>query len=174
MNLGLAQVRMGRVREAVKYFEDGRDVYQTLGDERRSAELDVLAAGLQVGLWHGVPEALRRLANARAALRKLGHTDFEVLSMQIEALPFETRANHRTPLRLLRQALTMATERNLEDKIHALNTDIGLSNFALNDYAAARKVLESTLAGGITGRAYRTRSGRHSAWGPRGGEGQPR
>ena len=147
MNLGLAQVRMGRVREAVKYFEDGRDVYQTLGDERRSAELDVLAAGLQVDYGTGVPEALRRLANARATLRKLGHTDFEVLSMQIEALALRNSGKPQDALRLLRQALTMATERNLEDKIHALNTDIGLSNFALNDYAAARKVLESTLAG---------------------------
>jgi tetratricopeptide (TPR) repeat protein len=148
MNLGLANVRMGLVRDAVKYFENGRDKYQQLGDERRSAELDVLAAGLQVDYGTGVPDALRRLANARAALHKLGHADFEVLSMQIEALDLRNSGKPQEALRLLRQALTIATERNLADKIHALNTDIGLSHLAMNEYEAARTDLESAHAGG--------------------------
>jgi tetratricopeptide (TPR) repeat protein len=148
MNLGLAHVRMGRVAEAVRHFQEGRDVYQQLGDERRSAELDVLAAGLQIDYGSNVTDALRRLASARATLRKLGHADFEVLSMQIEALHLRNSGRFQDALKLLHQALALAMERNLTDKIHSLNTDIGLSQFALSQFDAARKTLDEAIRGG--------------------------
>jgi len=148
MNLGVAHKRMGRVKEAVSHFQEGRNVYQNIGDERRSAELDVVAAWLQVEYGTGITDALRRLSNARATLHKLGHTDFEVQTMQAEALHLRNAGKPDEALRILRQAVTIAKERNLEDRLQSLNSDIGAVYIAMNDYNAAKAALEPAVAGG--------------------------
>jgi tetratricopeptide (TPR) repeat protein/TolB-like protein len=148
MNLGLAHLRMGRVKDAMSHFQEGRDVYQKIGDERRFAELDVLAAGLQVDYGSGIADALRRLSNARATLNKLGLTDFEVLSMQIEAHQFRDAGKPEEALRILRQAVTIAKERNLEETLQSLNADIGIVHLMSNNYSAARTALEPAVAAG--------------------------
>jgi tetratricopeptide (TPR) repeat protein len=149
MNIGLAQVRMGQIAEAVKSFQESRDVYQQIGDQRRSAEEEVLAAGLQVDYGNGVADALKRLSNARATMRSLGHADFEVLCLQVEALGARNAGRPKDALRLLHQALSVATERNLEERTHSLNSDIGLTYIALNDLEAARKALDTPARQGL-------------------------
>ncbi len=149
MNLGLAHARMGEIAKAVTYFQESRDVYQEIGDERGSAEQEVLAAGLQVDYGSSVTDALKRVAKARLLLRELGQADFEVVSMQVEATAARQAGRPEESLRVLRQASTIATERNLNDRMQSLKTDIGISHFVSGDLDSAKSVLEAPAAAGF-------------------------
>src|SRR5207249_1065200 len=85
MNLAYSHQLMGEASKALRYYQQSHDVYQDLGDQRRAAEQDVNIADLQVTYGGELDDALRRVANARATLHKLGYLDFEVGAMQVQA-----------------------------------------------------------------------------------------
>src|SRR4051812_7611135 len=124
MNIGLSQVKLGQVEEALRYFQQSRDVYEEIGDEGRAAEGEVNAAGLQIHYGSDPADGLRRLAIARAALDKVGYTDFEVVAMQLEGVGLSFSGQQSKALRLFHEALSIATERHQEDQMVSLKLDI--------------------------------------------------
>jgi tetratricopeptide (TPR) repeat protein len=89
---------------------------------------------------------LRRTSNARAALKRLGHINFELLAMQVQARSYLHAGRHADAQRQMREALTIARERKAADRVVSLTTDIALSDFLLNKYETARAALENLLA----------------------------
>jgi tetratricopeptide (TPR) repeat protein len=68
--------------------------------------------------------------------------DFEVVAMQLEAAGLSYSGQQIAALRLLHQALSIASERHLQEQMPSLNLDIARCHFLLNDYETARKELE--------------------------------
>lgn len=146
MNLGVIHEGLGERAQVLKYFQQGRDFYQQIGDERRAAEQEVNTANLLVSYGGDQNEARRRLANARATLQKLGHVEFELLAMQSEAASHRNAGRHAEALRQLHEALSLAKERQLSQKIVSVTVDIADSHLLLNEYEAARARLEEIAA----------------------------
>lgn len=148
MNLAVVHEKMGQAVEAVRYYQTSRDVYRQIGDERRAAEQEVNAAGLEVAHGGDLNDVRRRVTNARAALRKLGYVDFEVFAMQVQAA-IERGAGRLTEARrLLAEASSIATERNLRSHLTSLKVDAAITESLVNDYQAARSLLESIVDAG--------------------------
>jgi tetratricopeptide (TPR) repeat protein len=131
--------------EAGRYYQQSRDVYQQIGDERRAAEQEVNAAALLVA--GNADEAFRRLANARATFHARGYVDFEVFAMQVQAESLAKMGRLDEALRLLREAASIATERQLKDRLAEVKMWVGNVQILQGDYEAARKILEEVLAG---------------------------
>jgi serine/threonine protein kinase/tetratricopeptide (TPR) repeat protein len=162
MNLGVSYQMMGKIPDAVAYFDQSRQVYQEVGDQRRAAEQDVNAAGLEVNYGGKIDAALRRLANARVALHKLGYVDFEVSAMLGQAQGELAAGRMTESLRLLREGSSVATERQLKRHLDELKMAMATVEMFRGNYDAARQTVEPLIAGEdttpeariILGRAY--------------------
>ncbi len=154
MNLGVAHEAMGHVDQASRYYQESRDVYH------RGAEQEYNAAAMLVS--SDPKEAYRRLANARATFHKLGYIDFEVFAMKAQADSLATMGQLAEALRLLREAASIAIERQLKEHLAAVKVSIGNVELLQRNYEAARKTLEEVVAVGeapaeaeiALGRAY--------------------
>jgi tetratricopeptide (TPR) repeat protein len=142
MNLGVAHQSMGQITEALDYYRQSRAVYQAIGDQRRAAEQDVNLAKLEVNFGGDLDGALRRLANARAALHKLGYLDFEVNAIEAQAMGEMAAGRLGEALRLLREASSTATERQLKIKLTELKTIIANVELLQGNYDTAREAVE--------------------------------
>jgi tetratricopeptide (TPR) repeat protein len=138
MNLGVVHEKLGQPAGAVGYYQESRD-------ERRAAEQEVNAAGLEVTHGGDLNDARRRVANARAALRKLGYLDFEVFAMQVQAAIERAAGRLTEARRLLTEASSIATERDLKSHLTSLNVDAAIVEWLQNDYEAARARLEPVV-----------------------------
>jgi tetratricopeptide (TPR) repeat protein len=141
-NLGAAYQEMGQRAEALDYYQQGRDVYQQIGDERRAAEQEVNVANLLIHFGRDHADTLRRLTNARATLKKLGFVAFDVYAMQLQAASQIYSGRHVDGRRVLREALTLAKERKLTNRSVSLTIDLAQSYFLTNEYETARTLLE--------------------------------
>lgn len=149
MNLGVAHEFLGQRAQVVRYFEQSRDFYQQIGDERRLAEQEANAAAVLVQYGSNHEQALRRLANARAMLRKLGQVEFDVYAMEVEALSHVYAGRSTDARRQLLEALSFAKERQLSTRIASLTLAVAQSHFLLNEYEAARTLLDELLASDV-------------------------
>jgi tetratricopeptide (TPR) repeat protein len=141
MNLGVVYSRMGDPAAAATYYERTRDVYQAIGDERRAAEQEVNAAALQVD-YANDEAVVRGLENARATFRKLGHVDFEVFAMRVMAESRLASGRLDDALRLVREAASVGTERQLKDRVTSLKVTEAKIDLLKGEYEAARQTLE--------------------------------
>jgi tetratricopeptide (TPR) repeat protein len=91
-------------------------------------------------------EALRRLANVRTTLQKLGHVEFDIIAMQAEAVSQRNAGDYAAGLKQLTQALSIATERRLRDRVASIMLDIADSHILQSEYGAARSQLDKLLA----------------------------
>ena len=144
MNLGVAHESMGHADEAGRYYQQSRDVYQEIGDERRAAEQEYNAAALQVKT--NPADAFRRLANARATFHTLGYVDFEVATMRAQAESLAATGRPNEALRLLREAASIARERQLNQLLAEVKMWIGKVQLGQGENDAARKTLEEVVA----------------------------
>ena len=146
MNLAYAHHSMGKISEAVGYYEQSRRVYEAVGDQRRAAEQDVNAAGLAVTAGGNVDSALRRLMNARAVLHKLGYVDFEVTAMLGQGEAELAAGRVAESVRVLREGSSLATERQLTNRLAELKTMIAAAEIVQGNYEPARQALEPLAA----------------------------
>ena len=146
MNLGASHYYLGNRGSALDYYRQSRDLFERIGDERRAAEIDVNISEILVGYGGDVDEARRRIAPARAVLQKLGYVDFELQAAQIAAGSEILVGRHDAARTELRRALNVARERQLHSRVAALQTLIARSHFLLNEYEAARTLLDEVLA----------------------------
>jgi tetratricopeptide (TPR) repeat protein len=150
MNLGVANEAMGRTSQALGYYERSLDVYRQLGSERRAAEQEVNSVSLQVALGAAPGEVARRLTNALATLRALGHVDFEVAALQAQGDNEAGAGRLAEAKRILHEATTLATERGLKNRLLPLRVATANVAFLEADYEGARKILVEALAEGST------------------------
>ena len=141
MNLGVTSFRMGAAAAAAAYYDQSRDVYQSIGDERRAAEQEVNAAALRVPYANDA-SVVRGLENARATFRRLGHVDFEVFAMQVMTESELASGRLSDALRLVREAISIATERQLKDRLSILKVRMATIGMLQGDYEHSRQVLE--------------------------------
>ena len=146
MNLGVAQEAMGRTSEAVAYYERSRDVYRQIGNERRAAELEVTAVNLQIVLGLDPAEVTHRLTNALATFRKLGYADFEVFAMQVQGESEAASGRLAEARRILQKATSIATERDLKNRLTLLRVTTADVAVLQSDYEGARTILVDALA----------------------------
>ena len=122
-------------------------MYQEIGDERSAAEQEVNTGSLWVDYGND-PTQVRRLENARAT--------FEARLRRFRGLrdAGACRESHAAAgrlseaLRLLREATSLATERQLKKHLTLLKVRTGSVGLLQSDYEAARKVLEEVVASG--------------------------
>jgi tetratricopeptide (TPR) repeat protein len=145
-NLGVIHEQLGERAQVLNYYQQSRELYQQIGDERRAAEQEVNTANLLVNYGRNQAEALRRLANTRTTLQKFGHVEFEVIAMQAEAVSLRNAGRHAEALKQLRQALSIATERRLSERTLSIVLDMADSYILQNEYELARTQLENILA----------------------------
>jgi tetratricopeptide (TPR) repeat protein len=131
---------------AIDYYRQSHDVFEQIGEERRAAEQDVNAASLQVDYGSGQGDALRRLPRARAVLEKLGYIDWAVMAMQVEARGQRYGGYLAEARRQFVAALSLATERQLSDRVDSLAVDLAATDLLRDDYEAARKGLVELVA----------------------------
>jgi tetratricopeptide (TPR) repeat protein len=146
MNVGLAHLRLGQRRQALDYFGESRDFYEQIGEARRAAEAEVNLAALLVDHGGEQSEVLRHVSNAQSTFRKLGQVDFDLAAMEIAATSHRYAGQLVESLRQLNQALNMAKERQLRNRIESVSVNIAQSQFLLNEYEAARTLLEEVVA----------------------------
>jgi predicted negative regulator of RcsB-dependent stress response len=115
-----------------------------IGDERRAAEQEFNAAAMRVGT--DPDGAYRRLANARATFHKLGYIDFEVFAMKAQAESLAATGHREDALRLLREAASVATERQLKEHLAAVKVSMANVQLSQHDYDGARNTLEAVVA----------------------------
>jgi tetratricopeptide (TPR) repeat protein len=137
---------MGHTSEAMAYYEQSRDVYQELGNERRAAEQEVNALNLEVALGSDPADVTRRLTNAIATLRKLGYVDFEVQAMLVQGVSEASSGHLAEARRILHEAASIASERSLKDRIMSLRVAMANVAFLQSDYEGARTILLDAAA----------------------------
>jgi tetratricopeptide (TPR) repeat protein len=146
MNLGVVYGALGQRSAALKYYQQARDFYQQLGDERRAAEQEVNAASLLVQSGINRADALRRVEIARATLRKLGAVEFDVFAMQVKGVSSVYAGDPAEGMRELRAALSVAKDRHLNNRIVAVTNKLAEASFITGDVDAARSLLEDLVA----------------------------
>jgi tetratricopeptide (TPR) repeat protein len=157
MNLGVTYRQLGQPAQAINYLRQSRDLFEQIGIERRAAEAEMNAAGLQVEFGIDQSEAIRRLANARATLKKLGYVDFEVDAMDLEAASQRHAGRLAEARRQLQAALSIAKEKQLSSQIGAIVIALAQTDLLLNDYEAARRSLEDVVARDAVGKNVEAR-----------------
>ena len=146
MNVGLAHLRLGQRRQALNYLDESREFYEQIGEARRAAEAEVNLAALLVDHGGEQSEVLRHVSNAQSTFRKLGQVDFDLAAMEVAATSYRYAGQLDESVRQLNQALNVAKERQLRNRIESVSVNIAQSRFLLNEYEAARTLLEEVVA----------------------------
>ncbi len=133
-NLGVTHERLGQRTKALEYYQQSRDVYQDSGNEADAAEQEVNAAGLLIDYGTNQTEALRRLANARAAVQKLGNVQFDVITREFEATSAMHAGRHEEARRQLVAASNIAKDRGYSNRNVSLALRFAESYFATSEY----------------------------------------
>ena len=145
MNLGVVNYFIGQPTPAMEFYRRSREVFLQLGDERRVAEIDVDAAGLQIDYGFNPVETAKTLANARANLEKMGYVDFQLVAMQNEAEIHRYAGRLDRARTLLRAALEIARERQLASKTTVLRLALARADMQASEYEAAREALDDLV-----------------------------
>ena len=146
INLGVSFEMLGQRTKVLNYYQEARDFYQRAGDEGRAAEQEANAAGLLIDYGTDQETALRRILNARATFEKLGNIEFQVATMEMEAASLLHRGLHDPARRQLRTALSLAKERQFDQRWVYASLRLAESYVATAEYEAARTLLEETAA----------------------------
>jgi tetratricopeptide (TPR) repeat protein len=146
MNLATSYEALGQRVQALNYYQQSQDLYQQNGDDRRAAEQEAMVAGLLIDFGSNQAEALRRLNNARASFRTLGHMEGEVFTREAEAANNLHQGRHEEARQQLRAAISMAKERGLGRSVMSMTAKLADSYIETGEYQEARLRLEE--AGG--------------------------
>jgi tetratricopeptide (TPR) repeat protein len=146
MNLGFMHVRLGNRARAVNLYQQSAKGFESLGQEQRAAEVRANAADIRIEYGDDPDQGLREVQNALAVSRKLGNRTFELFAAQLTAAYYRYAGRHTEAERELNRALNLAKERDIEDDIAPLTTDIARSRFELGDYEVARRLLMEVVA----------------------------
>jgi tetratricopeptide (TPR) repeat protein len=143
MNLGLTRHFSGKPTEALAIYARSDQAFRDIGDERRAAEMEVNLSGLQAGYGIDTAQARRRLRNARTNLEKMGHVDFQLGAMQIDAEIEGYEGRLAQSRQLLRAALAIARDKRNSVRITSLSLSLAQADLETGDYAEALSLAQS-------------------------------
>ena len=135
--------------QALDYYQQSQQLYQQNGDDRRAAEQEANVASLLIDFGSNQAEALRRLNNARASFRTLGHMEGEVFTREAEAANNLHQGKHDDARQQLRAAISMAKERGLGRSVMSMTAKLADSDIETGEYQEARVRLEEAGATGM-------------------------
>src|SRR5262249_21758180 len=116
-----------------------------IGDERRVAEADANAAGLQIDYGTDRVAALKLLSNARANLERLGHVDFQIAAMQSEADSDRYLGRVGAARALLRTAFERAKDKQLTEGMNPIRVALAQADIDASRYGEAVSSLEALV-----------------------------
>jgi tetratricopeptide (TPR) repeat protein len=140
MNLGVSYEMLGNRGGALKAYRASFDLSEALHNSQDAAWNQINAAALLVD--YGDPDrGLRDAENALAVVRDLGDKDFEAQARRVIASYYRHAGRYDEASRHLTLGLTVAHERNLDEKIARLTLELARVKFDSGDYRAARQLL---------------------------------
>ncbi len=142
MNLAVVNQVLGQPTRASEFYARSRAAFLAIGDERRVAEADFNAAGLEIDYGTDRAAAMRLLANARANLERLGHVNFQIAAMQSEADSYRYDGRITRARTLLRSAFEMAKDKQLSSRMNSIKVALAQVDLDANDYGSAVQSLE--------------------------------
>ena len=146
-NLGVAHERLANGALAADFHRRSAALYERLGDELRAAQLQANSGALRIAYGEQPDEALREVQNALVVLRRLGDANFQVVCLlAIGAYHRHLGRDEEAALEINR-ALTLARERNLDERVAGATTDLARVRFEAGDYAGARTLLLQAAEG---------------------------
>jgi tetratricopeptide (TPR) repeat protein/tRNA A-37 threonylcarbamoyl transferase component Bud32 len=145
MNLGVVNYQLGHPTPSINLFQRSRDVFLSVGLERRVAEVDVDRTAVQVDFQSRSDDVVRRLANAKANLEKRGYVNFQLVVMQSEADSNRYAGKIAAARTELQQALAIAREKQLSHQVSVLTLSLAQTELQESNYLAARALLEGLV-----------------------------
>jgi tetratricopeptide (TPR) repeat protein len=150
INLGVANVALGRRQTAAAYYQQAFKLYHSWRDEFRAAQTQANRGAMLIE--YGNPEeGLRDVQNARAVAEKLQDKAFQAFCARVIATYYRTHGHHAQAQTELNKGIAIASERNLVEAVTVMRAHIALSQYETADYNAARQSLIQTVKDG-TGR----------------------
>jgi tetratricopeptide (TPR) repeat protein len=141
MNLGGVQGRLGQRARQLDYLNRSASLFEALGQQQRAAEVEANAAAVLIEYAGQPEEGLRRLQNAAQVARKLGNTNFEVFAGRVTGVYHLLAGRVADAEREFNRALSLARERDFQDRIQPLTAFLARVRVEAGDYAAARALL---------------------------------
>jgi tetratricopeptide (TPR) repeat protein len=141
MNLGLVAHRLGQRARQLDYLNRSASLFEALGQQQRAAEVEANAAAVLIEYAGQPEEGLRRLQNAAQVARKLGNTNFEALAGQVTGSHHLLGGRLGDAEREFNRALSLARERDFQDRIQTLTAFLARVRVEAGDYAGARALL---------------------------------
>jgi serine/threonine protein kinase/tetratricopeptide (TPR) repeat protein len=152
-NLGVAHQRLGRGSRATEFYNRSATLYEGLGDERRAARQQYNSAVLRISYGIAPDQAASDIENALEVVRKQGDADFEVACMETMGAYFRHSGRFTEAERTLHQALSLARQHNLEQKISSVQVEFARLWLEKAEYGRARDLLVAEIAKSEGGRA---------------------
>ncbi|MGB7218578.1 MAG: protein kinase [Vicinamibacterales bacterium] len=144
MNLGTTYENLGRRSLAVNYRQQSLRLFEAVGDEKRAAEYRANTGAMLIE--YGDPEeGMKNVETALAVFQRLGDKDFEVFCLQLRAAYYRYAGRQTESASDLNRAVSIATARDLKDRIAELNVGLARSRFDVNDYEGTRSLLLKAL-----------------------------
>ena len=151
MNLSSVQARLGQRVRQLDYLNQSAGLFEALGQQQRAAELQANAAAVLIEYGPQPEEGLRRLQNATQVARKLGNTNFEVFAGRVTGIYHLLAGRVGDAEREFNRALSLARERDFQDRVQPLTAFLARVRVEAGDYAAARQLIgDEPDAGGST------------------------
>jgi tetratricopeptide (TPR) repeat protein len=145
MNLGVVNFYLARPSPALDFWDRSGEAFRLLGDERRASEMSVNAAGLRAEYGLDLESTRQALSAARATLEQLGHVDFQVGAMQVEADLFRYAGSLDDARRVLQSALAIARDRQLANRVTAIEVSLAQIQMQAGSYGAALQSLDGVV-----------------------------
>ena len=145
MNLGVSSELFGERGRAVNYYQESFRLFESMGIQQQAAWSQANEAALLVMYGPDIEKGARDARNALGVFEKLGDKFFEIHARRTLAWYDRYTGRPEEALRELTIARGIANERNLEDRVVQVTTDLAGLQFDANDYVAARDLLNDAL-----------------------------
>jgi len=144
-NLSVVHERLGNIARAVEFRRQGAALAEALGDEQRAAQNQANGALLMIEYGIDPEQGFRDVQNALGVVRKLGDRNFEVFCLRVLGLYHRYAGRSDAAAQEINRAISIASERNLDEDVAEARLDLARVRFDTSDYAGARALLEQAI-----------------------------
>jgi len=148
MNLAVINYLVGHPTESVALYQQSREVFLSMGVERRVAELDLNRMAIEIDFTGRTEQAIKTLDNATANLEKRGYVDFQLVAKESHADIDRYAGRLSASRQELQQALQITREKQLTNRIAPLTLSLAQTELQDGKYVAARRLLQELITNG--------------------------
>jgi len=146
VNLGITYVSLGQRATALDYYRQSYETAERRGDERRAAYSRANAGALLIEYGTPPDEGLRFVEGALLVARRQAEHNLEVFCLQLMAVHDRFVGRAVEARRTLADAMKMARESGLADRLPSLLLEDGRTLMEMGEYVQARDALDKALA----------------------------